>query len=84
MTRHGFSLRKKMTTTQKEPSFLVDRIVSYAIYVRRLQKYFFCLPSNIIAMDETPLSNDMKKFGAKEIPLKSKRNEEVCFSMRHW
>ena len=34
-------------------------------------------------MDETPLSNDMKKFGAKEIPLKSKRNEEVCFSMRH-
>ena len=38
MTRHGFSPRRKTATTQKDPSFLVDRIVSYVIHVRRLQK----------------------------------------------
>ena len=26
MRRHGFSLRRKTTTAQKDPSFLVDRL----------------------------------------------------------
>ena len=38
MRRHGFSLRRKTATAQKDPSFLVDRLVSYVMHVRRLQK----------------------------------------------
>ena len=52
--RHGFSLRKKSTTAQKDPSFLVDRLVSYIIHVRRLQEQHSFALSDILAMDETP------------------------------
>ena len=37
MRRHGFSLRRKTTMAQKDPSFLVERLVTY-VDVRRLQK----------------------------------------------
>ena len=56
--RHGLSLQRK-TTAQKDPSYLVERIVSYIMHVRRLQKQFNFLDADIIAMDETPVWNDM-------------------------
>ena len=82
MTRHGFSLRRKTTTAQKDPLFLVDRIVSCVIHVRRLQKQFSVLPSNIMAMDETSVWNDISNTavevtGAKEVLLTSTGNEKI-------
>ena len=87
--RHGFSIRRKMTTAQKDPSFLVDRIVLYVVHVRRLQKQFSFRPSNIIAMNETLVWNEIsntiiEKTGAKEVPLKSAGNKKnqvsVCLT----
>ena len=59
MRRHGFSLRRKATTAQQGSSYMIDRIVSYVMYVRRLQKQFNFHDADIIAMDETPVWNDM-------------------------
>ena len=59
MRRHGFSLRRKTTAAQKDPSFMADRIVAYVMHVRRLQKQFNFRESDIIAMDETPVWSDM-------------------------
>ena len=41
MRRHGFSLRRKTITAQKDPSYTIDRIVAYVMHVRRLQKQLF-------------------------------------------
>ena len=90
MTRHGYSPRRKTTTTQEDPSFLVDQIVSYVIHVRRLQKQFSFLPPKVIAMDETPVWNDrilnttVEKTGTKEVLVKSTGNEKVHVSVSHW
>ena len=87
MTRLGFLLRRKTTTAQKDPSFIVDRIVFHVIHFQRLQKQFSFLPSNIIAMDEIPVWNDIisntpfEKIGAKKVSLKSTGNEKVRVSV---
>ena len=31
---HGFSLQQKRTTTQKDPSYLIDRLVSFVMHAR--------------------------------------------------
>ena len=36
MQRHGLSLRRKTTTAQKDPSYMVDRIAAYMIHVCRI------------------------------------------------
>ena len=59
MRRHGFSLRRRTTTAQKDPTFLIVRLVSYIIHVRRLQRLHAFAESDIIAMDETPVWSDM-------------------------
>ena len=59
MRRHGFSLRSKTTTAQKDPSFLMDRLVSYIVHVRQLEKQHSFALSDILALDETPVWNDM-------------------------
>ena len=59
MRRHGFSLRRKTTTAKKDPSYMIDRIVSYVLHIRRLQKQFNFRDADIIVMDETPVWNDM-------------------------
>ena len=52
-------LRRKTTTAQKDPLYLFARIVAYVMHVRRIQKQFNFHNANIIAMDETPVWNDM-------------------------
>ena len=59
MKRHGFSLRRKTTIAQKDPSLLVDRLVAFVVHVRRLQKVYSYAESPIVAMDETPVWSDM-------------------------
>ena len=40
MQSHGLSLRRKTTTAQKDPLYMVNRIVAYVMHVRRIQKQF--------------------------------------------
>ena len=75
MRCHGFSLRRKTRTTQKDPSHLIDRLVSFVMHVRRLQRQYNFTPHNIVAMDETAVWNDMvsettvEATGAKNVPI---------------
>ena len=87
MRRHGFSLRRKTTTAQKDPAYMVDRIVAYVMHVRRLQKQFSFHDTDIIAMDETPVWNDMvsnttvEKTGSQEVNMKSTGHDKVRVSV---
>ena len=49
---HGFLLWQK-TTAQKDPSYLIDQLVSFVMHVCRLQNQYNFAPHNIVAMDET-------------------------------
>ena len=53
MRRNGLSLRRKTSVAQKDPSKLIDKLVSYIISSRRFAAKYNFLPGNIIAMDET-------------------------------
>ena len=56
---------------------MIDKLVSYILHVRRLQREFQYALTDIIAMDETAVWSDMvsvttvNKTGAKDVPLKS-------------
>ena len=87
MRRHGFSLRRKITTAQKDPLYMVDLIVTYLMHVHRIQKQFNFHDADIIAMDERPVWNDMvsnttvEKKGSKEVPMKSTGHDKVRVSV---
>ena len=53
MRRNGLSLRPKTSVAQKDPSKLIDKLVSYIINARHFVAKYNYLPGNIIAMDET-------------------------------
>ena len=53
MRRHEFSLGRKTTTVQRDPSYLIDRLVSFVMHARRLQRQYNFAPHNIVAIDET-------------------------------
>ena len=59
MRCHGFSLRPKTTTAQKDPSYLIDRLVSFVMHARRLLRQYIFALHNIVAMDETAVWNDL-------------------------
>ena len=59
MRRNNLSLRRRTTTAQKDPSFMIEKIVAYILQVRRIQREFEYEPGNIFATDETPIWNDM-------------------------
>ena len=65
---------------------MVDRIVVYVMHVRRIQKQFNIHDADIIAMDETPVWNDMvsnttvEKTLSKEVPMKSSGHDKVRVS----
>ena len=59
MRRHGFSLRRKTTTAQKDPAEMIERIVGFVMHLRRLEKQYDFKECDIIAMDETPVWSDM-------------------------
>ena len=74
MLRHGFSLRRKTTTAQKDPTHMIAHIVTYVMHVSRIQKQFNFDDAGIIAMDETSVWNDMvsnttvEKTGSNDVP----------------
>ena len=77
----------KTATAQKDPSDMVDRIVVYVIYVDRFQKQFNFQDANIIAMNETPVWNNMvsnittEKTSSKDVSMKSTSHDKVRVSV---
>ena len=86
MARHGLSLRRK-TVAQKDPEQLIDKLVGYVLHIRRFCMKYNYLPSSIIAMDETPVWNNMvsdvtvEKSGKKTISMKTTGHEKVLVSV---
>ena len=84
MRRHGFSLRRKATTAQKDRSYLIDRLLSFVMHARRFQRQYNFAFHNI---DETAVWNDMvsettvEATGAKDAPMKSIGHEKVRVSV---
>ena len=66
---------------------MIDRTVAYVVHVRRLQKQFSFDDTDIIAMDETVVWNDMvsnttvEKTGSKEANMKSTGHDQVRVSV---
>ena len=81
------SLRSKAKTAQKDPSYLIDRLVSLVMHTRRLQRQYNFAPHNTAAMYETAFWNDMvpettvKVTGAKDVPIKSTGHQKVRVSV---
>ena len=59
MLRNGLSLRRKTTTVQQDPHRVIDKLISYILHVRRFSQQRNYQPSCIIAMDETPVWDDI-------------------------
>ena len=53
MSRNGLSLRRRTTQAQKTPEQIIDKLISYILYVRQLKQRNNCDFDCIIAMDET-------------------------------
>ena len=58
MNRYGLSLRRA-TISQHDPQNLIDKIVSYIIHIRRIQKQHGYKAENIISMDATAVWADI-------------------------
>ena len=92
MRRHGLSLRRRTSIGQKDPQQLINRLVSYVIHARRMQMRCDFKASQINAMDETPVWQDMvgtktvSKVGSQDVVLKSTGHEKarvsVCLTAR--
>lgn len=82
MRRNGLSLRQKTSVSQRDPSRLIDKLVLYILFTRRFAAKHNYSPSNIIAMDETPVWMDMvsdttvHKKGAHTVTMKSTGHEK--------
>ena len=87
MRRNGLSLRRKTTVSQKDPSRLIDKLISYILYIRRLSANFYYAPANIIAMDESAVWADLvsdttvEKTGARTVTMKSTGYEKMRVSV---
>ena len=83
---------KKDDYCTARPSSLIDKLLSYILQVRRISQGHEYQPSCIIAMDETPVWDDMvlnttvDRVGASSINLKTTGHEKVlvtvCLSAR--
>ena len=92
MLRNGLSLRRKTTTTQQEPHRVIDKLILYILHVRRLSQQHNYQSSCIMAMDETPVWDDMVSstsvddVGVTSVNLKTIGPEKVmvtvCLSAR--
>mgnify|MGYP002803996814 CR=1 FL=1 len=80
-------MRRKTSVAQQDPERMINKLVSYVIQVRRLQKKHKYSLSDIIAMDETPVWCDMVSettidaVGKKTITLKTTGHEKARVSI---
>lgn len=75
MKQNGLSIRHWTTQAQKTPDQLIDKLGTYILKVRWLQKWMNNELKNIIAIDETAIWNNMisnttiEKRGAHSVKL---------------
>ena len=66
---------------------MIDKLVEYIMHVHRLNKQIQFPNSSILAMDKTPVWNDMvssttvNKTGSKDVPLNTTGHEKVRVSV---
>ena len=82
MIRNGLSLRRRTTQAQKTPEKIIEKLVSYILYIRCMKEKKQYDLSQIIAMDETAVWHDMlsnttvTNKGAKSVVLKTTGHEK--------
>ncbi len=87
MTRHGLCIRCKTTESQKDPAKLIDKLIAYVLQARRLREKFSYNDSDIIAMDETAVWQDMlsnttvDSIGHNTISMKTTGHEKTKVSV---
>ena len=82
MSRNGLSLCRSTTQAQKTPEQIIDKVISYILYVRQLKQRNNYDLDCIIAMDETAVWHEMisnttvTDKGAKPVVLKTTGHEK--------
>ena len=82
MPGNGLSLRRKTSVAEKDPSRLIDKLVSSILHIRLSAAKYNYSPVNIIAMDDTFVWSDMvsdttvDKTGARTVTMKPTGNEK--------
>ena len=59
MARNGLSVRRRTTESQKDLERLINKLIAYILQVRRQHNRLSYSHSDIIAMDETAVWQDM-------------------------
>ena len=87
MRRNGLSLRRKTSVAEKDPSSLIDKLVSSILHVGRFAAKYNYSTVNIIAMDDAPVWSDMvsdttvDKTGTCSVTMKSADHEKCRVSV---
>ena len=88
MWRHGFSLRRKTTTGQKNPSYIIDRIVAYLMHVCRIQtNSIFTMLTLLRCLQHLPGTKwsthktTVETIGSKEVTTKLNGHDKVRVSV---
>jgi len=87
MTRHWLCIRRKTTESQKDPGKLIDKLIAYVLQARRLRVKLSYSDSDIIAMDETAVWQDMlsnttvDSIGHNTIAMKTTGQEKTKVSV---
>ena len=87
MTRHELCIRRKTTESQKDHEKLIDKLIAYVLQARRLRVKFSYIDSDIIAMEETAVWQDMlskttvDSIGHNTIAMKTTGHEKTKVSV---
>ena len=87
MTRHELCIRRKTTESQKDLEKLIDKLIACVLHARRLRVKFSYIDSDIIAMDETAVWQDMlsnttvDSIGHNTIAMKTTGHEKTKISV---
>lgn len=87
MKRNDLAVRRRTTIAQKDPDKLIEKMVSFILFMERHRKKINASPADIFAMDETAVWFDMvgestvNTKGAKSIPLKGTGHEKLRFTV---
>ena len=82
MSRNGLWLHCRTTQTQKTPEQIIDKVISYILYVRQLKQRNNYDLDCVIAMDETAMWHEMisntivTDKGTKSVALKTTGHEK--------
>lgn len=87
MKRQGLSLRRKTTVCQSTPEDYIPKLISFILYMRKLQVTHNYSKQSIFAMDETACWFDMMsdttvaETGSRAVPIKTTGHEKDHFTV---